>query len=379
MTSENYQFLVMIVFEIRHVLLGLIAVAGLAWLLSMWWRRRKQLEQRLLTYYDSYEQLPVGVLVIDPLQRCVYTNPVGRHLLQLQTVPGPLPLAEPWAVELLSVQATSDHDSPTISQMLTLPTGKILRWWAIAMQGQHRLIVLQDISRVVQLKQTSKHLLNELAHELRTPVSVILTHLHILYQPDIADQIKVQSLDLVQKEAQHMQRLVHDMLELGGLEAREMLDHQALDLSDIVSHVMDEVAELATQKQIRIAVEIDPNLPLIEGNEIWLKRVYLNLIGNAIQHSRAGDRVSVNIVTTAHGVQSSVCDTGPGIPSKHLPLVSERFYQINRHGQPGSGLGLALVSAVLQRHNSHLEIESRHESESDQSGTCAQFILPARR
>lgn len=368
----------MVVLEIRHVLLAAIATIAAVWLLSIWWGKRRRLEQQLQIYHAFYEQLPVGVLVIDPPQRCVYANPVGRHLLQLQAVPGPLPLAEPWAMELLSALATVEHDFPTISQMFTLPTGKILRWWAIAMPGPQRLIVLQDISRVVQLKQTSGHLLNELAHELRTPVSIILTHLHILYQPDIADPVKAQSLELAQQEAQHMQRLVHDMLELGGLEARETLDKQALDLSALVSQALDEIAEQAAQKQIRIAVEIDPNLPLVEGNEIWLKRVYLNLIGNAIQHSRAGDRVSVSIAATAQGVQSSVCDTGPGIPSKHLPLITERFYQVNRYGQPGSGLGLALVSSVLQRHDSHLEIESRHESESDESGTCARFALPAR-
>ena len=368
----------MAVFEIKHILLGLIAVITVVWALSTWWGRRRRLEQQLQTYHAFYEQLPIGVLAIEPPQRCVYANTVARHLLQLQEVPGPLPVAEPWAIELLSAQANGERDSATVSQMITLPTGKIVRWWGIAMPGQQRLIVLQDISRVTELKRTSGHLLNELAHELRTPVSVILTHLHILYLPNIADPVKAQSLDLAQQEAQHMQRLVHDMLELGGLEARETLDKQALDMSAIVAQAMDEVAEQAVQKQIRIIVEIDPNLALVDGNEIWLRRVYLNLIDNAIQHSRVGDRVRVSIAMTARGVQSSVCDTGPGIPSKHLPLITERFYQVNRYQQPGSGLGLALVAAILQRHDSYLEIESRHENESDESGTCARFVLPAR-
>ena len=368
----------MVVFEIKHILLGLIAVIAVVWALSTWWGSRKRLEQQLQTYHAFYEQLPIGVLAIDARQRCLYANPVARHLLQLQEIPGLLPLGEPWAMELLSALARAEPDSATLSQMFTLPTGKIVRWWAIAVPDMQRLIVLQDISRVTELKRTSGHLLNELAHELRTPVSVILTHLHILYLPNIADPVKAQSLDLAQQEAQHMQRLVHDMLELGGLEARETLDKQALDLSAIVSQAMDELAEQAAQKQIGITVEIDPNLPLVEGNEIWLRRVYLNLIDNAIQHGRVGDRVSVSIATTAKGVQSSVCDTGPGIPSKHLPLITERFYQVNRYQQPGSGLGLALVAAVLQRHDSYLEIESRHQNESDESGTCARFVLPAR-
>ena len=241
-----------------------------------------------------------------------------------------MPAAEPWAVELLSARPSGAHlsaeeDAATVSRFMAMPTGKILHWRVVAMPEAHKLVILEDITRLTQLKRTSGHLLNELSHELRTPVSVILTHLHILGQPEFAGAIKAESLDLAQKEAQHMQRLVHDMLELGRLEARETLDKQPLDLAVIVSQVMDEAAGRASEKGA-ITVQVEPNLPLVAGNEMWLKRVYLNLIDNAIKHGRSGDQVSVEIVSADGGVRSSICDTGPGIPAKHLPLVAERFH-----------------------------------------------------
>ena len=371
------------IIEIRYLLLALVGIISAVWVLSAWLEKRRQLDSRRQTYHDLYERLPTGILIIDQSQACVYANPAGRHLLQLGKVPGPLPAAEPWAMELLSVrlsgaQTNGEEDAATVSRIMAMPTGKILHWRVVAMPEAHRLIVLEDITRLTQLKRTSGHLLNELSHELRTPVSVILTHLHILGQPEFAEAIKSESLNMAQKEAQHMQRLVHDMLELGRLEARETLDKQPLDLNIVVSQVMDEIAERASHKNIGIGVEIETNLPLIEGNEMWLKRVYLNLIDNAIKHGRNGDQVSIEIVSANGGVRSSICDTGPGIPAKHLPLITERFHQVNRHDQLGSGLGLALATTILQRHDSFLDIESRHEDEYGESGTCVRFVLPMR-
>ncbi len=368
----------MVIFELKHFLLALVGISGIVWALAAWMEKRRYSEAKRQIYRRFYEHLPLGILLIDNGQTCVYANPVAQSLLQLSETPGPLPLFEPWALAIFSSQTDGEESASSHSQLLELPDGKTLNWRAIALPETMRLVILQDITRLIQLKRTTGHLLDELSHELRTPISVIATHLHILAQPTMAESVKAESLKLAQKETQHMQRLVHDMLELGRLEARETLDRQPLDLNAVVSQTLDEVAEQATEKQIGINLEIDSHLPLVEGNEVWLKRVYLNLIGNAVQHGRAGDRISVKVWATEAGVQSDIRDTGPGIPAKHVPLVVERFHKVKRHDQVGSGLGLALVSAILQRHDSHLEIESRHEDEYDESGTCISFLLSIR-
>ncbi len=367
----------MYIFELRHLLLVFVAIIGAIWALAMLLEKRGCSEMKRQMYRQLYEHLPLGILLVDDKQTYVYANLVARRLLQLRDAPSPLPVSEPWALAMLQSQAAADGVSST-AQILGLPAGQILNWRAIAIPENLRLVILQDITRLTQLKRTTGHLLDELSHELRTPVSVIATHLHILDQPNMTEPVKAESLKLAQKETQHMQQLVHDMLELGRLEARDTLDKRALDLNDVVSQTLDEIAEQATQKQIGINVEIDSHLPLVEGNEVWLKRVYLNLIDNAVKHGRSGDQINVEITSADDGVRSIICDTGSGIPAKHVPLVIERFHRVKRHGQLGSGLGLTLVSVILQRHDSHLEIESRHEDEQDESGVCVSFPLPIR-
>lgn len=225
-------------------------------------------------------------------------------------------------------------------------------------------------------EQRTRFLLNDLAHELRTPLATLLTHLEVVRLPNISPDQRQLSIQLMQVEGKRMARLLHDMLELGRLETAADIAYRPLDLHALIDDVVAELLPQADARQITLQVQAEPALPLVAGDADRLKQVFLNLIDNAIKYSRAGDHVIVAAqrLDERTAVACAVCDSGPGIPPEHLPHIGRKFYRVAPEASEGSGLGLALASEVLRRHHSELQIESR--SDGDETGTCVRFVLP---
>lgn len=218
-------------------------------------------------------------------------------------------------------------------------------------------------------------LLNDLAHELRTPLAVLLTHLQAQRSPNIPTETRQESLRLMQAETRRMSRMVSNILELGELDVRGLTVHRPVDVRALASDVVREMMPLARERGIAVELYAKDGAYLISGDETRLKQVFLNLLDNALKYSRAGDRVDIRLEPDADTEQvlCAVCDTGPGIPLEHLPHLTRRFYRAASDEIEGSGLGLALVAKILQLHGSKLEIDSNSGKEN--SGTCVNFGL----
>jgi signal transduction histidine kinase len=170
-----------------------------------------------------------------------------------------------------------------------------------------------------------------------------------------------------------MGRLINDMLELGRLEVSDELPLRSLNILPLVNEVILQSTPYAQQKDMTLSLDAEANLPYIQGNEDRLRQVFLNLVDNAVKYASANDQVVISLKSVTNGLKCSVCDSGPGIASENLPYITRRFYRAAPESIEGSGLGLALVTEILRRHNSQLKIESPVQ---DLSGTCMHFILP---
>ena len=201
-----------------------------------------------------------------------------------------------------------------------------------------------------------------------------MTHLEILRLPDVSEEIRRQSLHLLQVETKRMARLINQMLELGRLETSAEIERRPVDILALVEQAIAQSAPQAEERGITLSLQADTPLPLVVGQEDRLLQVFLNLLDNGIKYSRPGDRVTVSLGQAEEGVACVVRDTGPGIPAEHLPHVTRRFYRAAPQKIEGSGLGLALVEEILRRHQSHLEIESHTQGE--ETGTWVRFVLP---
>jgi len=366
----------MLFFDLQRLLFAglLILIAAVA--LAVWLDRRQRRRQppNAAEIHPVLERAPFGWLVLDGRHTCRYANPTARRLLDLPATPCQLPDAG-W-VRTLNADRVAARLEPAAGRYrtVTLSEDRAVRWW-ITPAGNRDVVFLLDITTQQRAEQAARSLLSDLSHELRTPLGTILTHLEVLRLPDIDTATGEQSLRLLKEETQRMARLVNHMLALGRLETSADIERRPVELLPLVQDVVTQVTPDAEAKPIELTLEADAPLPPVVGDADRLRQAFLNLLENAITHSRQGDRVVVSLERVADGIACVVRDTGPGIPAEHLPHVTRRFYRAVPQRVPGSGLGLALVAEIVRRHGSRLEIES--QTEGPETGTRVRFVLPA--
>lgn len=382
----------MLVLDLRWLLFALLVAAVVAVRLAPWLARRLRRGRAFLDRPDpdhlgaALEHAPFGLLLLDGPAACRYANLQARQLLGLDSAAGPLPPAA-WGEALAADRASARAEPAVAGRFRTFPlaldqpcpqepadpTARFVRWWITPLEDLD-LVLLLDVSGQQRAEAATRALLNDLSHELRTPVATILTHLEVLGLASVSPEVRQQSLGLLKAEARRMARLVHQMLELGRLETSADLDRRPLDLLALVEQAVAQVAPAAEEHGIVLTLEAATPLPEVPGDRDRLHQVFLNLLDNAVKYCRPGDRVVVALAPDGDGVRCAVRDTGPGIPARHLPHLTRRFYRAAGEGTEGSGLGLALVEAVLLRHQSRLTIASR--TEGPDQGTSFEFVLP---
>ena len=200
------------------------------------------------------------------------------------------------------------------------------------------------------------------SHELRTPLTLLRASAEVARRglpPMDTDQRAL--LDDVVHEADHMSRLVEDLLLLSRLDAgRVVVVRQAIALPALFADVQRQVGRLAAERGVQVAVAETGETAW--GDPTRLRQVLLILLDNAVRHTPAGGRISLAAQPQGRTVQISVADTGSGIAPDHLPHVFERFYQAR--GAPssepgGAGLGLAIARGLIEAQQGRIAIESR--------------------
>ncbi len=203
----------------------------------------------------------------------------------------------------------------------------------------------------------------DIAHELRTPLSLILGHAEALSDgvlPPTPD-----TFHILHDEAQRLSRLVEDLRLLSLADAGELpLVRRPLPLAPFLTQIANAYQPIATQQEINLQIRLSPDLPEISADPDRLRQVIGNLMENALRHTPAGGTITLLAEPDAnpHYVHLVITDTGPGIPPEDLPHVFERFYRgdKSRHRHNGgSGLGLAIARGIVQAHNGRIYAESQ--------------------
>ncbi len=254
------------------------------------------------------------------------------------------------------------------------------RWWEavvapvslpLHLPGRARLIVitLHDLTPIRQVEEMRADFVANASHELRTPLAAVSGFIETLQGPARDDPAaRDRFLDIMKSQARRMARLIDDLLSLSRIELRaHMRPDTPLDLVPIVRQVAEGLQTLASDRGVTIEMRL-PQAPLIvRGDRDELIRVFENLIENGLKYGASGKRVEVAVEAHAMPADKSeariaVRDYGPGIAAEHLPRLTERFYRVDvgeSRAQGGTGLGLALVKHILNRHQGRLSIESK--------------------
>ena len=208
-----------------------------------------------------------------------------------------------------------------------------------------------------------KHLIADVAHELRTPIAVIQANLEGIL--DGVLPLDFEQIASLHNETLLLNRLVADLRLVSLVESGQLkLERQELDIVSLLRQVVEPVQLQALQKDIRLTIEAEEGLPKVWIDPDRMAQVLSNLIGNALRYTPQSGQITV-CAAFESGVNSairiSVTDTGPGIEPTDLPFVFDRFYRADSsrtRANPGSGLGLAIVKQLVEAHGGRVEAVS---------------------
>jgi signal transduction histidine kinase len=198
----------------------------------------------------------------------------------------------------------------------------------------------------------------DIAHELRTPLSVILGHTEAL--ADGVLPASPETLSILYDEAQRLQRLIEDLRTLSIAEASELRLHlQPITVNEFLAGTIQRYQPLASAKNIQLATEYLTQDLTLQADPDRLTQVFNNLLSNALQHTPPDSKVCMSALTMGTQVVLTVQDSGAGIPESELENIFERFYRLdksrNRTGESGSGLGLAIARAIVRAHGGEIK------------------------
>jgi two-component system, OmpR family, sensor histidine kinase TctE len=210
------------------------------------------------------------------------------------------------------------------------------------------------LSRLGRLIDIRKRFIDNAAHQLRTPLTVLKTQLTLAQRSQDAEQ-REQLLAAASQTTNGAVQLTHQLLALTRAEhASEMHAMQPVDLAELARSVTQECLQRAHERGIDLGFEAQDGPHAVMGVQAMLHEVLANLIDNALTH--CGEGASVTVRAGAAWVE--VEDDGPGIAPEHQAHVFERFYRVPGNKQPGSGLGLAIVREIALQHGAELRLES---------------------
>ena len=235
--------------------------------------------------------------------------------------------------------------------------------------GRLAAVLNSTFARLETAFAQQKQFAADAAHELRTPVSVILTQTQLSLNRERTAEDYKQTVIACQRAAQRMRRLIESLLELARYDAgQEVLKRLPFDLAGTVNESVDLVKTLADERGVTVSAEVAPLE--MTGDSERLGQVVMNLLTNAIQYNRSGGAVQVTLARAGDLAVLTVTDTGKGIAPEDLPRVFERFYRADqsRTGSGNSGLGLSICQAIVEAHGGTLEAAS-------EPGTGSTFTL----
>ena len=206
--------------------------------------------------------------------------------------------------------------------------------------------------RLAESEALRRRLLGDVAHELRTPVATLGAYLDGL--EDGVVNLDPQTTAVLRAQGARLTRLADDLAAVTRAEAPAtslaITPTRPCDLLQLAAHA---AAERALAAGVELGVECGTDLPTLAVDQERMGQVLGNLLDNALRHTPAGGRVTLSGRATPHGVLLAVTDTGSGIPAEHLPRVFERFYRVDTarsRTDGGSGIGLAIVRALVEAH-----------------------------
>lgn len=288
-----------------------------------------------------------------------HRQPAGRGTATLPAAEGlHLPLvAGDRALGVLTLRL-HDHGPLTSAQRDLIDT--FVRQIALVLDRQRLRDAEQRTKLLAESERLSKHLLNSVSHEMRTPIAAIASAASSLNDSagGAAPGFQRAMAGEIQEAAGRLNRLVGNLLNIARLEAgyvKARMDW--CDVSDLFQVTLKEIEKDMTQHNVTVG--IPPGLPLARMDFVLMQQVLTNLLLNAATHTPAGTSVEVNVMAEGKWLVITVGDTGPGLPAESLERIFDKFYRAPAAPAGGTGLGLSIVKGFMEAQGGRVRAENR--------------------
>lgn len=242
------------------------------------------------------------------------------------------------------------------------------------------IMILQDITERQKLENMQMDFVANVSHELKTPLTTIKSYTETLLAGQVDDrETENQFLGIIDTEADRMNRLVKDLLQLSRLDYdQEKWNKKESNLIILLKSAVTKVEMTAKNKSQHLNCIFDDSqkvMAVIDKDRI--EQVLMNILSNAIKYTQEGGRIDIDALQAGKDAQLIVADNGIGIPEKELSRVFERFFRVDKarsRAMGGTGLGLSISKQIIEEHNGSIEIESK-----EGKGTRVTITLPLAR
>ena len=337
-----------------------------------------QLSEQLSQTYQAYtatenqlhtllNELMIGVFILDEEQQLVMINPTMQEQLGITgTLSLPTEFAsvikDPGLIQL--IYRINKHQPVLQEELrLKLPEEKVLDINLRLFNEQKQLMgISYDLTRVRQLEKMQKDFVSNVSHELKTPVTSLIGFTETLlagamHDPEITEEFLV----IMQKDAQRLQRLIQDIIQLSKTEAELQYELQPIELPTLFQQLKDSYRQLLAEKQVTLTLTGSEPTYWLTNREFFYP-IIKNLVENAIQYSPKNSQVKLSWrLTAADQLEVTVRDQGLGIDQDDQERIFERFYRVDkaraRHSG-GTGLGLAIVKDYTEKLGGTLHLTS---------------------
>ncbi len=327
-----------------------------------------------------------GVYQVNAQGLCTYINPAGAALLGYHP-------KELWGKEMGSLLYTNpDEVSPSESALQDNPVRRALKSGEVMRRDDDLLwrrdgsslpaatlaspirsefgvrglvVTFSDISERKQVETLRDDLTNMIVHDLRTPLTILLTGVQTLKLLGERDEVAGEILDNAIAGGVTLLGMINDLLDIGKLEAGSIaLEKHSLAPADVIEYALTQTAPLAQSNGLRVARNIPAGLPYIEADEDKLRRALVNLLGNAAKFTPRGGIVTIaaSYDPAEQAVVFAVGDTGEGIPAHAVKRIFEKFGQVESRKagrKMSTGLGLTFCKLVAEAHGGRIWVESK--------------------
>lgn len=237
------------------------------------------------------------------------------------------------------------------------------------------IILLYDITEIKKLEKVRSDFVANVSHELRTPITALQGFSETLLDGALHDEdVLVDFLKIINKEAKRLNTMVNDLLHLSKLEGKQ--EHRIKELvnvKEIVKEVISILNQKIEMKEIAIHITVKEDLD-IEINPDEFKQIIINLLSNAVSYTPQKGEIMIQIERSEKKLLLSIADTGIGIPPNQINRIFERFYRVDKgrsRNLGGTGLGLSIVKWLVDNNNGDIKVDSVLEK-----GTCFTIELP---